>query len=174
MQYTNSTQMEFLQFGKVRLRSIMKSQLFFLYVKGANAAELLEYELRTVCVLYLCSICVLYVYYMCTACGLPLARRGAATAECCDERACHHQANRRRSCEVCAKRGGAWLTTLSGTSVCSTPCARVGLYSGRSSCARNGATAKGSLPNALWKSELGVPSALVTPSPLPVSARVRQ
>ena len=119
--------MEFLQFGKVRLRSIMKSQLFFLYVKGANAAELLEYELCTVCVLYLCSICVLYVYYMCTACGLPLVRRGAARVECCDKRTRHHRANRRRSCEVCAKWDSTWLTTLSRTSVSPVPCARVGL-----------------------------------------------
>ena len=86
MQYTNSTQMKFLQFGKFRLRPIIKSQISFLLVKTTNATKLLEYELCTVCVLHLCTVCALYVYYMCTACGLPLVRRGAARMECCDAR----------------------------------------------------------------------------------------
>ena len=75
MQCTNSTHMEFLQFGNVRLRSIIKSLVFFLHVKPANAAKLLEYDLCTICVLYLCSVCVLYVYYMCTVCVLRVGRR---------------------------------------------------------------------------------------------------
>ena len=64
--------MKFLQFGKLRLRSIMKSQISFLHVKAAIVTKLLEYELCTVWIMRI----------MRTACGLPLVRRGPARAEC--------------------------------------------------------------------------------------------